>query len=73
MRIKFNKEIEYFIKKNFFPERFILKKRLIRSIKKGYDQEISLLDKVINNPPPVEQVELVESDKKNINKKNDGV
>ena len=27
------------------------------------------LDKVINNPPPVEQVELVESDKKNINKK----
>ena len=31
------------------------------------------LDKVINNPPPVEQVELVESDKKNINKKNDDV
>jgi len=48
MRIKFNKEIEYFIKKNFFPESFILKKRLIRSIKKGYDQEISLLNKVIN-------------------------
>mgnify|MGYP006091883945 FL=1 len=31
------------------------------------------LDKVINNPPAVEPVELVESDKKNINKKNDDV
>lgn len=48
MRIKFNKEIEYFIKKNFFSEKFLLKKRLIRSIKKNYDQEITLLNKVIN-------------------------
>ena len=48
MRIKFNKEIEYFIKKNFFSEKFLLIKRLIRSIKKNYDQEITLLNKVIN-------------------------
>ena len=48
MRIKFNKEIEYFIKKNFFSEKFLLKKRLIRSIKTNYDQEITLLNKVIN-------------------------
>ena len=48
MRIKFNKEIEYFIKKNLFSEKFLLKKRLIRSIKKSYDQEITLLNKVIN-------------------------
>ena len=48
MRIKFNKEIEYFIKKNFFSEKFLLKKRLIRAIKKNYDQEISLLGKIID-------------------------
>ena len=48
MRIKFNKEIEYFIKNNFLSEKFLLKRRLIRAIKKNYDQEISLLKKIID-------------------------
>jgi len=48
MRFKFNKEIEYFIKDNFLPEKFLLKRRLVRSIKNNYDQEISLLNKVVN-------------------------
>ena len=34
MRLKFNKEIEFFIKKFFFSESFLLKRRLERSIKK---------------------------------------
>lgn len=48
MRIKYNKEIEYFIKNNFFSEKFLLKKRLVRSIKNNYDREIILLNKVMN-------------------------
>ena len=47
MRLKYNKEIEYFIKKSFFSEKFLLKKRLIRAINNNYDEEISLLDKVV--------------------------
>ena len=33
MRIKFNKEIEFFFKKIFFSQSYLLKKRLERSIK----------------------------------------
>ena len=48
MRFKFNKEVEYFIKKFFVSEKFLLKKRLKRAINNEYDQEIGLLDKVVN-------------------------
>ena len=48
MKFKLKKELEYFIKNNFFSEKFLLKRRLLRAIKKNYDQEISLLHKVIN-------------------------
>ena len=34
MRIKFNKEFEFLIKKFFFSEKYLLKKRLERAIKK---------------------------------------
>ena len=53
MRIKYNKEIEYFIKNNFFSEKFLLKKRLVRSIKNNYDIEVGgigyLFDQVSND------------------------
>ena len=48
MRIKFNKEIEYLFKKIFFSERYLLKKRLNRAIKKVYEEELLILDKVID-------------------------
>ena len=47
MRIKFNKEIEFFIKKYFLPEAFLLKKRLERSIKRSDEEEINLVKKFI--------------------------
>ena len=47
MRIKFNKEIEFFFKKYFLPEAFLLKKRLERSIKKNDETEINLVKKLI--------------------------
>jgi len=48
MRIKFNKEIEFFIKKIFFSEKFLLKKRLERAIKKVYEEELLILDKIVD-------------------------
>ena len=47
MRLKFNKEIEFFFKKFFFPEGFLLKRRLQRSIKRNDEQEINLVKKFI--------------------------
>ncbi len=47
MRIKFNKEIEFFIKKYFISEKFLLKKRLIRAYKKRDEEELFILDKII--------------------------
>ena len=47
MRLKFNKEIEFFIKKFFFSESFLLKRRLERSIKKRDENEIELLKRLI--------------------------
>lgn len=47
MRIKFNKEIEFFIKKNFLPEAYLLKKRLERSINNKDEKEIDLVKKFI--------------------------
>ena len=48
MRIKFNKEIEFLIKKIFFSEKFLLKKRLNRAIKKVYEEELLILDKLVD-------------------------
>ena len=48
MRIKFNKEIEFLFKKTFFSEKYLLKKRLNRAIKKNYEQELQILDKIVN-------------------------
>ena len=48
MRIKFNKEIEFLFKKIFFSEKYLLKKRLNRAIKKVYEEELLILDKVVD-------------------------
>ena len=47
MRFKFNKEIEYLFKKFFIPEKYLLKKRLIRAYKKKYEEELLFLDKIV--------------------------
>ena len=39
------KDLEYLIKKIFFPESYLLKKRLRRAIKKGYEKELKIIDK----------------------------
>ena len=49
MRLKFNKDIEFFFKKFFFPEGFLLKRRLQRSIKRNDEQEINLVKKFIKS------------------------
>ena len=49
MRLKFNKEIEFFFKKFFFPEGFLLKRRLQRSIKKSDEKEINLVKTFIKS------------------------
>ena len=49
MRLKFNKEIEFFFKKFFFPEGYLLKRRLQRSIKRNDEQEINLVKKFIKS------------------------
>lgn len=48
MRIKFNKEIEFLFKKIFIPEKFLFKKRINRAIKKNYEEELLILDKIVN-------------------------
>ena len=45
MRIKFHKEIEFFLKKIFFTKSFLLKRRLERSIKNDEENEIKLVKK----------------------------
>ena len=45
MRIKFNKKIEFFLKKFFFSQSFLLKRRLDRAIKKNEEEEIKLVKK----------------------------
>ena len=47
MRFAFNKELEFFFKKYFLPEKFLLKKRLERSIKKEDEKEINLVKDLI--------------------------
>ena len=48
MRIKFNKELEFLFKKIFIPEKFLLKKRLERAIKKTYEEELLFLDRIVD-------------------------
>ena len=47
MRIKFNKEIEFLFKKIFLSEKYLLKKRLNRAIKKNYEEELQILHKIV--------------------------
>ena len=47
MRIKYHKEIEFFLKNNFLTQRYFLKKRLERSIKNNDEQEIKLVKNFI--------------------------
>jgi len=47
MRIKFNKEIEFFFKKFFFSQSYLLKKRLKRSIKNNEEHELKLIKNFI--------------------------
>ena len=45
MRLKFHKEIEFFLKKVFFSQSFLLKRRLERAIKNNEENEIELVKK----------------------------
>ena len=47
MRIKYHKEIEFFLKNNFLTQHYFLKKRLERSIKNNDEQEIRLVKNFI--------------------------
>lgn len=47
MRIKFNKELEFLFKKIFFSEKYLLKRRLKRAIKKNYEDELAILAKIV--------------------------
>ena len=42
------KDFEYLIKKIFIPEKYLLKKRLIRSLKNNYEKELSIIDRFSN-------------------------
>jgi FkbM family methyltransferase len=48
MRIKFNKEIEFFFKKFFLSQSYLLKKRLERSIKNNDEEELKLVKSFIS-------------------------
>ena len=39
------KDIEFFLKKIFFKESYLLKKRLIRAINKDYEKELQIIDR----------------------------
>ena len=47
MRFKFNKKIEFFLKKNFLPQSYLFEKRIKRSIKNSDEKELQLLKKII--------------------------
>ena len=48
MRLKFHKEIEFFLKKIFFSQSFLLKRRLDRAIRNNEENEIKLVKKFVN-------------------------
>ena len=39
------KDLEYLLKRIFFSEKYLLKKRLIRSIKNNYEKELKIIDR----------------------------
>ena len=39
------KDLEFFFKKNFFSESYLLKKRLVRAINKNYEKELNFINK----------------------------
>ena len=39
------KDIEFLLKKIFFKESYLLKKRLIRAINKDYEKELQIIDR----------------------------
>ena len=47
MRIKYHKKIEFFLKRFFFSEKFLLKRRLERAVKNNYEPEIKLIKEFI--------------------------
>ena len=47
MRIKYHKEIEFFFKRFFFSEKFLLKRRLERAVKNNYEPEIKLIEEFV--------------------------
>ena len=48
MRLKFHKEIEFFLKKIFFSQSFLLKRRLDRAIKNNEENELKLVKRFVN-------------------------
>ena len=49
MRIIYHKEIEFILKKIFFSEKFLLKRRLERAVKNNYEPELKLIKEFIIN------------------------
>ena len=47
MRIKYHKEIEFFLKRFFFSEKFLLKGRLERAVKNNYEPEVKLIEEFV--------------------------
>ena len=47
MRINYHKEIEFFLKRFFFSEKLLLKRRLERAIKHNYEPEIKLVKEFV--------------------------
>ena len=54
MRIKYHKEIEFFLKRFFFSEKFLLKRRLESAVKNNYEPEIKIMKKIIKKPGEIE-------------------
>ena len=49
MRIIYHKDIEFILKKIFFSEKFLLKRRLERAVKNKYEPELKLIKKFITH------------------------
>ena len=49
MRIIYHKDIEFILKKIFFSEKFLLKRRLERAVKNEYEPELKLIKKFITH------------------------
>ncbi len=56
MRFKFNKKIEFFLKKNFLPQSYLFKKRIERSIKNNYEPELKFVKNFIE--PGTETIDI---------------